>query len=899
MTVRKLLALLAVCLGALMPLTVGSHAAGAATNVGTGPFPTGLTLVNLLNINDLHGNIGKSENGLKLACMVETQKATLGETATALLSAGDDIGASPFISSSQQDNPTLDYLNAIQLKASAVGNHEFDRGWADLRDRVIPKAKFKHLGANVYKAGTNTPVLPEYAVITLNGLRVGVIGAVTAETATLVDPSGIRDITFGDPVAAVNRVAGILTDGNDANGEADIVVAEYHEGAPGLGTLDAEKAASASFAQIVDKTSPKVAAIFTAHTHQKYIFDAPVVGGSGTRPVIQSGSAGNPLGKVQLGYDPKTRMVTHYSAANLAMPSANPEAEACIHDLEYLAAKEVITRATDAAIELGKPVVGQITADITRAWDGASTDDRGRESTLSNLSAQVWKDQITASGRAKVDIGIMNPGGVRKDLLMAPTGSEKPGEVTYAEAAAIHPFANTLAYTVITGTQVKTLLEQQWQPTGASRPFLKLGLSNNITYTYDPNRPAGDRVQSITIDGQPLNPTGAYTVAAGSFLIAGGDNFSVLKEGSGFHDTGLNDLDEFVKWFKAHRPASPVFAKNGVAVINQPSIQPGSNTLDVQGMDMTSSRAPDNTSFNVLLDGRQIGTAAIESKSVSDGTLPVRDGFAKVAFDLPASALTPGLHKVELVAVPSATVVTIWGQGVSPAPGTAVPSAVGSGWSIASPNHACKLTMQDDGNLVVYRAGGEVAWASGTASPGSTLRFQPDGNLVMYSADGQPVWHSNTYTNNGGSALLQDDCNLAVYSASGEPQWDSFGFSKKSAIHLDRIVTGLAHGRWAWAFNNAFGLTMQGDGNVVVYRNGGQVVWATMTHTAGSSLSTQPDGNVVVYAPNGRAVWHTNTYGNPAAVLKMQRDGNLVLYSSDGKALWDSQGYTGKQGVYL
>lgn len=92
-------------------------------------------------------------------------------------------------------------------------------------------AQWDYLGANVYKKGTTTPALPEYSIQEVNGVKVGIIGAVTQETGTLVAPGGVKDIEFGDPVEAVNRVAKQLTDGDESNGEADVIVAEYHEGA--------------------------------------------------------------------------------------------------------------------------------------------------------------------------------------------------------------------------------------------------------------------------------------------------------------------------------------------------------------------------------------------------------------------------------------------------------------------------------------------------------------------------------------------------------------------------------------------------------------------------------------------------------------------------------------------
>src|SRR5690606_12158266 len=104
----------------------------------------------------------------------------------------------------QNDQPTIDMFNALGLDASAVGNHEFDQGWHDLRDRVIGSATdrnatWDYLGANVYAKGTQDPVLPEFASFTVDGVKVAVVGAVTEETKSLVSPGGITEIDFGDP----------------------------------------------------------------------------------------------------------------------------------------------------------------------------------------------------------------------------------------------------------------------------------------------------------------------------------------------------------------------------------------------------------------------------------------------------------------------------------------------------------------------------------------------------------------------------------------------------------------------------------------------------------------------------------------------------------------------------
>ena len=93
--------------------------------VGLGLKAAPVTL-NLLNINDFHGRI--DSNTVKFAGTVEKLRAEGGEGNTLFLSAGDNIGASLFASASAGDIPTLDVLNALDLKTSAVGNHEFDKG---------------------------------------------------------------------------------------------------------------------------------------------------------------------------------------------------------------------------------------------------------------------------------------------------------------------------------------------------------------------------------------------------------------------------------------------------------------------------------------------------------------------------------------------------------------------------------------------------------------------------------------------------------------------------------------------------------------------------------------------------------------------------------------------------
>jgi len=647
----------ALAVGALLcaPLAV-TPAAQAA--------PVDITLV---DINDFHGRI--DSNTTKFATTVEQIRQQAGEANTLFLSVGDNIGASPFASATQKDSPTIDVLNALDLAVSSVGNHEFDRGFADLTGRVADEADFPYLGANV-KLKDGSPALPASETFEVGGLDVAVIGAVTEETPTLVTPTGIATIDFTDPVEAVNAEVARL-EALPAADRPDVIVAAYHEGA-GAGTPDGsslaqELAHGGAFASLVNDTSASVDAIFTGHTHKTYAWEAPVPGQAGkTRPVIQTGSYGENIGKVTLTVDSETGDVTAHTVSNV------PRAANADTSLPRVAeVNTVVTEALAHATAIGNEKVGEITADITRAfsggsfvdgkWVGGTTDDRASESTLGNLvpDAMLAQARNTPAG---ADLAINNPGGLRNSELFyagnTATGgpNNTDGVVTFAEANTILPFTNNLYTVTLSGASLKKVFEQQWQRDAdnnvPSRPYLQLGVSKNVRYTFDATRPEGSRITSLWINDQLVDPAKSYKVVAPSFLATGGDNFRAFTEGT-WADTGVVDYEGWIDYLGTNSPVSPDFGRRSVQVqgIADEYTAGDRVSFSLPKLNLTSLGSPANTSAQATLEYGDGRTKSLGTQAVTNGA------SGTFEFTLPRGSFEKPVIRV--VAQPSGTVATI------------------------------------------------------------------------------------------------------------------------------------------------------------------------------------------------------------------------------------------------
>ncbi len=578
--------------------------------------------VRMIAMNDFHGNFAPPSTsnggtmvlpnggaGLKvtvggaayLASVVKNLKAA--NPNNILVGAGDAISASPFESSINHDESTVDILNTIGLEVTSVGNHEFDRGSAELLrmqnggcfpaangqgvvgtdtclvNGIYPGAKFKYLAANVNVTATGKPLLPATYIKRFGTVSVGFVGLTFQGTPTAVSATGVAGLEFKEESAVINQYAAQLK----ANG-VNAVVVLIHQGGQTTATTVNDKTCpglSGDITTIVDKLSADVDVIVSGHTHQEYVCNYPAKTAKKNILLTSTGYYGGAVSAIDLVLQPSKGLV---SASANTVPVIQADAAPQKQADNTIAATLVLPTgfsavSKDAAVDalvtkykslsatLAAQGVGSISASINRALMTVAGV-VGRDESAEGAMGDVMADSYLMGVPGGADIGITNPGGVRADLTYT-----APGTVTYAALNTVEPFGNTLSTLNLTGAQLQSLLEQQWSAanrsaksnaaTGTAGRILQV--SKGLTYTFDNSKITGNFVTagspivagSLKLNGVVIDPAKSYKIVTNSFLAAGGDNFTVMATGTNITDTKMLDLDAFIAYFKANSPVSP------------------------------------------------------------------------------------------------------------------------------------------------------------------------------------------------------------------------------------------------------------------------------------------------------------------------------------------------------
>ncbi len=476
-----------------------------------------LKSVQLLQLSDFHGQVEANRTfgaGL-LALNFEAERA--GNPATFTVSAGDNIGAAPPISSQFAELPTIKAMNLLKFDVSSFGNHEFDRPLSHLR-QMIRNSEFQWVASNFSSlkgldAGKGKAA-KNYTIINRGGVKVGFIGVTTKDTPDQVMPGNL-DFTVGGKkytLAITDKATTINASARAARAAgADMVVALIHEG------WNSNTGGKATGPLITFAKSLNVDVVYGAHSHQTY---SSVFSGKLTAMVKNAGAEYN---RTQVCVNTATNRVL--GASNEVVTTANAPVKTGT-DATVTSMIDGYKKTLNAKMDVK---VGQV--NIVTPIGGTPPVQRSAEHAFGNWSADVVR------AKYGTDFALMNGGGIRStfpastytpaDKTLVRSGDKGPYDIVLGDVYTIHPFGNVFSTIEVTGTQLWAALENGVSnyPSDGRWPHV-----SGMKVTVDVTKAKGSRVVSMTdLSGKAIPKDGTkYTLALTDFVAKGGDGYNMF-----------------------------------------------------------------------------------------------------------------------------------------------------------------------------------------------------------------------------------------------------------------------------------------------------------------------------------------------------------------------------------
>ena len=507
---RKFLSVL-LAMAMVLSLTVTSFAADTAADAKA--EMAGKTVI--LHTNDVHGAVEGYAYIAQLKADYEAKGAEV-----ILVDAGDFSQGTTYVSSTKgADAVTM--MNAAGYDVVTLGNHEFDYGYAQLKENMS-KAKFKVVCADVFNED-GTPIFDaSYTYTTKSGVKVGFFGMETPETQTKANPTKIKGLTFatGDAFtkAAADQVAALK--------DADVVICLAHLG------VDAESAPYRS----TDLYAAVKGIDFIVDGHSHTVMTK----GEKGEPIQSTGTAFANIGVIVI--DNATKKI---------------ESNSLFEVKEDTAKDETVSAAAKTIVDRVDKEYGVVFAKSEVTLNGAKAPNGNRDSETNNgdliTDAMLWKVMQNKEGLT-VDadhvVAITNGGGIRAAI--------KPGDVTKKDINTVLPFGNTVAVIYVTGAELLEALEASTYslPVGGFPQVAGINFTLSTAVAYDANAetyPAStyygpksiNRVVINSINGKEFKADDTYAVVTNNFVAGGGDTYYAFAAASAQFDTGI-PLDEAV-----------------------------------------------------------------------------------------------------------------------------------------------------------------------------------------------------------------------------------------------------------------------------------------------------------------------------------------------------------------
>ena len=418
----------------------------------------------------------------KIATVVNEERARAkAEGGLVIVTFGGDMISPSLLSGIDEGRHMIELANAIGFDIAVVGNHEFDFGPEVLKERLA-ESRAVWLAGNVrYRGEADFPGTKAVTLVEHGGYRIGFLGLVTPVTARISSPG--RDISFAPFVEAGAGLAAKLREAG-----ADLVIALTHHDLP----HDLE----------LLRASADIDAVLGGHDH------LAVAWYNGRQTVLKAGSQGSHVGVLRLAL---ARVEDRKGGARAVWtPDYELRSTADVRGARTIAANvEKRLRKLDRNLDIA---VGAAATEL----DTRRLSVRSGENAFGNLVADAMRIAVGA------DIGLTNGGGIRGDTVY-PAGSDITGKLVLTEL----PFGNRTVKLALSGARIREALEHGvGEIENASGAFPHV---SGLTFSFDPNRPKGERIVKVAIGGAPLEDSKAYTLATNDFLAGGGDGYAMFE----------------------------------------------------------------------------------------------------------------------------------------------------------------------------------------------------------------------------------------------------------------------------------------------------------------------------------------------------------------------------------
>lgn len=463
------------------------------------------TVITILHTNDVHGNAQEDEKGGKLG-FAKLKTFVDSKPGAILLDAGDMTHGTTFATISSGVS-MVELMNSIGYKAMTPGNHDYNYGKEGLA-KLSEVAKFLILQANVVDVkGEKT--LKANTIIEVDGVKVGVFGIATPETKTKSNPKNTEGLTFVDYIkSAEEQVAELKEQG------ANVIVALVHLG------LDLS---SEERSDVLAEKVTGIDVIIDGHSHTE-LPEGKVVNGA---LIAQTAYHLKNVGEITITVE-EGKVVSKVAKLNT------------YEELKALEPNAEIVAAIEEVEESNKPFLERVIGKTEVELDGVREKVRAGETNLGNLLTDAMLDISGA------DVAITNGGGIRASI--------DAGDITMGEILQSFPFTNYPVVLELKGAEILEALE--FGVDSAPEVVGKFPHVGGMTFKYDVNQPAGERVFDVKVGEEALDLEKTYKLVTNDFMAVGGDGYEMFKKGEKVSEFPL--LSEVLaKFIEAKKTVKP------------------------------------------------------------------------------------------------------------------------------------------------------------------------------------------------------------------------------------------------------------------------------------------------------------------------------------------------------